>query len=43
MQESKEIGPHVTTKEEFDALYRNIGKKTSEDEDTNDLADNWEK
>ncbi len=31
MQESKEIGPHITTKEELDALYRNIiNQKNSE-------------
>lgn len=24
MQESKEAGPHITTKEELDALYKNI-------------------
>lgn len=40
MQESKEIGPHVTTKEELDALYKNIDTWTSKDEKSNDLSDN---
>jgi len=35
MQESKEIGPHITTKEELDALYRNItNPKNSEQTET---------
>lgn len=33
MQESKEIGPHITTKEELDALYKNIQTTISEQED----------
>jgi hypothetical protein len=36
MQESKEIGPHVTKKEELDALYKR------KEDDNNDLSDNQE-
>jgi hypothetical protein len=44
MQESKEIGPHVTTREELDALYKNIKKSLSEKEDHTDASsDNEEK
>jgi len=39
MQESKEIGPHITTKEELDALYRNKKEEVSKDEDTNILPE----
>lgn len=42
MQESKEIGPHITTKEELDALYRNIQKSVIEKEDTSLLEDQGE-
>ncbi|EKD24923.1 MAG: hypothetical protein ACD_80C00145G0057 [uncultured bacterium (gcode 4)] len=41
MQESKEIGPHITTKEELDALYKNI-QKSVDDEDTNILENKGE-
>jgi hypothetical protein len=41
MQESKEIGPHITTREELDALYRNIQTSVSENnEETQILTDN---
>ncbi len=32
MQESKEMGPHITSKEELDALYKNKKKSDSEEE-----------
>lgn len=32
MQESKEIAPHITTKEELDALYKNIKESLDEKE-----------
>ena len=36
MQESKEIGPHITTKEELDALYKKVmNNKEVMDEDPN--------
>ena len=41
MQESKEIGPHITTREELDALYKNIQKSVS-DEDIGILEDKGE-
>lgn len=41
-EESKEIGPHITTKEELDALYKNIETTISGDEKTNILSDNSE-
>ncbi|MEI8008659.1 MAG: hypothetical protein WCI00_04580 [bacterium] len=31
MQESKEIGPHITSKEELDMLYKNKKKSDSEE------------
>ena len=34
MQESKEIGPHITTKAELDALYRNVKESLGESERT---------
>lgn len=39
MQESKEIGPHITTREELDALYKSIQTSLSE-EDQNDTKEN---
>ena len=39
MQESKEIGPHITTREELDNLYKNIQKPIAE-EDTDILPEN---
>lgn len=42
MQESKEMGPHVTTKEELDALYKNIDTWIPQNEENNDLSDNQE-
>ncbi len=35
MQESKEIGPHITTKEELDKLYKNHDNSEFEHEDKN--------
>lgn len=35
MQESKEIGPHITTREELDALYKSIQVTLSEKEKKN--------
>ena len=35
-KESKEIGPHITTKDELDALYKNIQTSVSEKEDINE-------
>jgi hypothetical protein len=43
MQESKEIGPHITTKEELDALYRKTPVATAEDKNTDILSENQEK
>ena len=45
MQESKEIGPHITTREELDALYRKKQDsvkedKSPEDKETDDLPQN---
>ena len=40
MQESKEIGPHITTKDELDALYKNIQTSVSEHEEKQTLSDN---
>ena len=34
MQESKEIGPHITSKEELDVLYKNKKKRDSEEENS---------
>jgi len=39
MQESKKIGPHITTKEELDALYRNKQAVTNTHEEYKDLSD----
>jgi hypothetical protein len=36
MQESKEIGPHITTRDELDALYKNIQISTPEKENTDE-------
>lgn len=41
MQESKEIGPHITTREELDALYKNI-QESVDDEDRDVLEDKGE-
>ena len=43
MQESKEIGPHITTREELDALYKNKKIDSTEKEENNILSDNQEK
>jgi len=43
MQESKEICPHITTKEELDALYKNIKPQPPKDEDTSNLLNEIEK
>lgn len=40
MQESKEIGPHITTKEELDALYKNIQTSVTEKKEKQTLTDN---
>ncbi|MEI6117783.1 MAG: hypothetical protein WCP92_00535 [bacterium] len=40
MQESKEIGPHITTKEELDALYKNIQTSDHKNEEKQTLLDN---
>ena len=40
MQESKEMGPHITTKEELDALYKDIQKSSTENEEQQILSDN---
>lgn len=42
MQESKEIGPHITTREELDALYKNIQETSAEREDADALPVNQE-
>ena len=42
MQESKEIGPHITTREELDALYKNIKIHDTTTEENNTLSDNQE-
>ncbi|MCX6824670.1 MAG: hypothetical protein NTY80_00455 [candidate division SR1 bacterium] len=42
MQESKEIGPHITTREELDALYKNIQKPRKEDEEITILENKGE-
>lgn len=39
MQESKDIGTHITTREELDTLYKNI----QTEEKTNALSENQEK
>lgn len=36
MQESKEIGSYITTKEELDALYKSIQKTTTKKEKTDE-------
>ena len=41
-EESKEIGPHITTRVELDVLYKNIKTTISGDEETNILSDNLE-
>ncbi|MCX6823996.1 MAG: hypothetical protein NT085_02620 [candidate division SR1 bacterium] len=40
MQESKEISPHITTKEELDALYKNIQTSAPQNEEKQTLLDN---
>ena len=42
MQESKEIGPHITTREELDALYKNIQTSVIENDEKQTLSDNEE-
>ena len=37
MQESKETGNYITTKEELDALYKSIQKTTTEKEKTDKI------
>ncbi|MFA6255573.1 MAG: hypothetical protein WC606_00175 [Candidatus Absconditabacterales bacterium] len=43
MQESKEIGPHVTTKEELDRLYKNRETTEIENKEKDILLKNQEK